>query len=318
MPTPTLSETLHARQRLNQCIRAFFAARDVLEVETPILSMAGTTDPSIESFVTQYQYAADPGPRWLRTSPEFFHKRLLAAGSGAIYELGKVFRNGELGPRHNPEFTMLEWYRPGFDESTLRAEIIDLLHSCAAAFDRKLPPVESLSFAQLFQRHADLDPFLASTEQLVARAASLGAVGDLDRDAALDLLRSLVIEPALDPESALFVTDFPPSQAALARLKPGHPPTAARFELYLGRLELANGYHELTDADEQRRRFAVDAQVRHQRAQPAVAIDEHFLAALAAGLPDCSGVALGVDRLLCWLLGVVALDTALPFAFPVA
>lgn len=318
MPLPTLSETLRARQRLNHCIRTFFAERAVLEVETPILSVAGTTDPSIESFVTHYQFAAGPGPRWLRTSPEFFHKRLLAAGSGAIYELGKVFRNGELGPRHNPEFTLLEWYRPDFDESALRAEIIDLLHSCAAAFGRELPAVESLSFAQLFQRHAGIDPFLASVKQLRARCADLGAVGELDRDACLDLLRSLVIEPALDPAGAVFVTDFPPSQAALARLKSGNPQTAARFELYLGRLELANGYHELADAREQRRRFANDVEVRGQRRQPAVAIDEHFLAALSAGLPDCSGVALGVDRLLCWLLGVATLDGALPFPFPVA
>lgn len=315
---PALLDMLRARQRLNQVIRGFFAARDVLEVETPILSMAGTTDPAIESFVADYRFAADPGPRWLRTSPEFFHKRLLAAGSGAIYELGKVFRNGELSPRHNPEFTLLEWYRPGFDEVALRTEIVALLEACAEAFDRTLPVIETLSFVQLFERHTGLDPLRASDASIAQRTAPLGVVGDLDRDARLDLLRSLVIEPALDPAGAVFVTDFPASQAALARLKPGDPPTAARFELYLGRLELANGYHELADAAEQRRRFTVDARLRQQRGQPAVAADEHFLAALAAGMPDCSGVALGVDRLLCWLLGAPDLKAVLPFPFPLA
>lgn len=310
-----LIENLRARQLLNCCIRSFFAGRGVLEVETPILSVAGTTDPAIESFVTDYGFAADPGPRWLRTSPEFFHKRLLSAGSGPIYELGKVFRNGEYGPRHNPEFTLLEWYRPGFGEVELRAEVVDLLEACAAAFDRVLPAIETLSFRELFQRHAGFDPFTVSGVELAQRVATLGFVGELDHDAALDLLRSLVIEPALDPRGAVFVTDFPVAQAALARIKAGSPPTAARFELYLGRFELANGYHELADADEQARRFAADATTRVARGQPVVQPDQAFLRALASGLPDCSGVALGVDRLLLWLTGSVSLSEVLSFDF---
>jgi lysyl-tRNA synthetase class 2 len=312
-----MREQLLLRARLNHCVRDFFAARDVLEVETPILSVAGTTDPVIESFVTHYAYGdqALDGPRWLRTSPEFFHKRLLAAGSGAIYELGRVFRNGELSARHNPEFSLLEWYRPGFGECELMAEVEALVGACATAFGRVLPVVERLSFAELFRRHAGLDPFVVSDSDLAHYVERLGLIGQLDRDAALDMLRTHVIEPALDPQAALFVTDFPVTQAALARIKLGDPPTAARFEMYLGRLELANGYHELSNSMEQRTRFAADVRRRYELGQPVVGVDQHFLAALDAGLPDCSGVALGVDRLLMWLLGSSRIEDVLAFGF---
>lgn len=306
-------EALQRRARLNQVIRAFFAERGVLEVETPILSEAGTTDPAIHSYACEHQ--ADPRPRWLRTSPEFFHKRLLSAGSGPIYELGKVFRNGELSARHNPEFTLLEWYRPGFGEQALMDEVEALVRRLAQVFAVALPVLERLSFAQLFRRHAGLDPFEVGDAELAARMAGLGLVGEIDRDGALDLLRTHVIEPALDPQGAVFVTDFPVSQAALARIKPGRPPTAARFELYLGQLELANGYHELADAQEQRARLQADLERRRVLGLTQVPPDERFLQALQHGLPDCAGVALGVDRLLMWLAGVRRIEQVLAFGF---
>ncbi|HEL4297753.1 EF-P lysine aminoacylase EpmA [Stenotrophomonas sp. GD03930] len=294
-----LLRTLQQRASLNALVRRFFAERDVLEVETPILSVAGNTEPNIDSFHTDFTGHVDAGGRrrWLRTSPEYPLKRLLAAGVGDCYELGRVFRNGEAGGRHNPEFTMLEWYRVGWDHHRLVQETAELVGQALALVGRSAS-LRVLSYCELFQQHVGVDPFDAD------EAALRAALGDvhidpvgLTRDDWLDLLMTHHIQPHFDDAVMTVVHDWPASQAALARIRPGTPPLAERFELYLGPVELANGYHELNDAHEQRARFQRDLQRRHERGQVQPALDEALLAALPS-LPACAGVAVGVDRLL--------------------
>jgi len=305
---------LRRRAALLGATRAFFAARDVLEVETPVLSAGGVTDPQIESLTTRV--AGFPQGFYLSTSPEFPMKRLLAAGSGDIYQICKVFRDGESGRWHNPEFTMIEWYRLGFDDAALMREVEDLVHGLLAP-QRVLPPAERLSFADALQRHAGVDAHAADETELAAAAAAHGIVCDatLDRDARLDLLMGLVVGPRLGREGPTFLFDYPASQASLARIKPGSPPVAARFELYLDGIELANGFHELGNPREQRARFMQDLATRRERGQHAPRLDEELLAALAEGLPDCAGVALGFDRLAALAVGADALAGAI--AFPI-
>jgi lysyl-tRNA synthetase class 2 len=290
---------LRQRAALNALIRAFFAERDVLEVETPILSEAGNTEPNIDSFHTRFSGHVDAGSaqRWLRTSPEFPLKRLLAAGVGDCYELGRVFRNGEAGGRHNPEFTMLEWYRVGWDHHRLIEETVALVRAALAQVGREAT-LQVLDYRSLYQLHAGLDPFDASLEALQAPLADVRIDADgLTRDDWLDLLMTHCIQPTFGDDQMTVVHDWPASQAALARVRPGRPPLAERFELYLGAVELANGYHELNDADEQRSRFVRDHAVRQARGAVLPPLDERLLDALPA-LPDCAGVAVGVDRLL--------------------
>ncbi|MFL9585044.1 EF-P lysine aminoacylase EpmA [Stenotrophomonas sp. AB1(2024)] len=290
---------LRQRAALNALIRAFFAERDVLEVETPILSEAGNTEPNIDSFHTRFSGHVDAGSaqRWLRTSPEFPLKRLLAAGVGDCYELGRVFRNGEAGGRHNPEFTMLEWYRVGWDHHRLIEETVALVRAALAQVGREAT-LQVLDYRSLYQLHAGLDPFDASLEALQAPLADVRIDADgLTRDDWLDLLMTHCIQPTFGDDQMTVVHDWPASQAALARVRPGRPPLAERFELYLGAVELANGYHELNDADEQRARFVRDHAVRQARGAVLPPLDERLLDALPA-LPDCAGVAVGVDRLL--------------------
>jgi elongation factor P--(R)-beta-lysine ligase len=311
-----LRQRLLERARIEATIRDFFRVRGVLEVRTPVLSAAGNTDPNIESFVTRYAgRGGGPSERWLRTSPEYFHKRLLAAGSGDIWEIGSVFRNGEAGRRHNPEFTLLEWYRVGWDHHRLMDEVAALVGALAEAFDRPIGAIERMDYRTLFRRHAALDPFTASDEELEhALSAWMADFKGLSREDRLDLVRTHVIEPALDPSAALFVHDFPAAQAALARVRPGSPPLAERFELYLGSMELANGYHELGDAIEQRARFESDLGVRSERGSMMPPIDENLLSALS-DMPACAGVALGVDRLHQWLVQAASITEVLAFAF---
>ena len=310
---------LERRAELNARLRAFFARRGVLEVETPILSSAAATDPHIESFTTRYAGPGAPSgqPRYLHTSPEFPMKRLLAAGSGPIYQLCKVFRQGEVGRRHQPEFTMLEWYRPGLDHHGLMDEVEALLVEVVAGWLSPAPALR-LSYAEAFERYLGIDPHRAGGEELQARARDfeLGTVAGLaddDRDGWLELLQAGALEPRLPRGQPVFVYDFPASQAALARLRPGPPPVAERFELYLDGMELANGFHELADAHEQRRRFEADARRRRRLGAGAVAADERLLAALGHGLPDCAGVALGVDRLLMLLVGASSIGEVVAF-----
>lgn len=240
-------------------------------------------------------------------------KRLLAAGSGSIYQLGKVFRNGEAGRRHNPEFTLLEWYRPGFDLHALMDEMDALMASLLGT-----PAAERLSYAEAFIRYAGIDPHAATAAELQRIASvekfseSLSLAGD-DRDGWLDLLLTHLVEPHLGKERPIFIFDYPPSQAALARIRPGNPPVAERFELYIDGIELANGYHELGDAREQRYRFEADRARRRDARLSDVPVDERLLAALEHGLPDCSGVALGVDRVLMIAAQARALDEVMAF-----
>jgi elongation factor P--(R)-beta-lysine ligase len=308
---------LAKRAHLAARTRAFFEARGVLEADTPILSAAGATDPQIESLVTRI--GGMPGPFFLSTSPEFAMKRLLAAGSGDIYQLCKVFRDGELGRWHNPEFTLLEWYRLGFDDAALMTEVESLLGELLAP-ERSLAAAERLSYGEAMRRHAGIDPHSASDEELGLAAARLGAgaVSSLDRDARLDLLMGLMVGPKLGRDRPCFVCDYPASQASLARLKPGAPPVAARFELYLDGVEIANGFHELSNAREQRDRFTRDLDARRARRQVELPMDERLLAALEAGLPDCAGVALGFDRLVALSLGAERLSQAMAFPIDLA
>lgn len=310
------AKALRLRADLYALVRRFFAERGVLEVETPMLSMAGNTDPNIESFELEFTGPKSAGAarRWLRTSPEFPLKRLLAAGVGDCYELGRVFRNGEAGGRHNPEFTMLEWYRVGWTHHQLMDETAELLKAALALAGRRAT-VRDTSFRQLYLDKFGFDPLTAPEEEL---RAPLG-VYDIDpagltRDDWLDLLMTHLIQPAIPPSRILLVYDYPASQCALAKLRPGDPPVAERFEAYLGPLEVANGYHELNDAAEQRGRFEADLARRRARNAAEPAIDERLLAALPK-LPDCAGVALGVDRLLMALMGTDKIADVLAFPF---
>jgi len=316
---------LRLRASLYATLRAFFAEHGVLEVETPVLSRAGNTDPNIASFSLTFSGRTDGAPpqRWLRTSPEFPLKRLLAEGVGDCYELGRVFRDGEAGGRHNPEFTMLEWYRVGRDHRWLANETVDLVRLALRLVGREAR-VRTLSYRDLFRERLDIDPFLASEDAL---RQALGDVlidpAGLQRDDWLDLLVTHRLQPAFAADDIHVVHDYPASQCALARLRqdPGDDvPVAERFEVFLGPLELANGYHELRDAAEQRARFEHDRAVRAARGHVAPPIDDALLAALAgidghAGLPPCAGVALGVDRLLMAMLGTDRIADVLAFDF---
>ncbi len=308
----TSRPALELRANMLGATRAFFAQRAVLEVQTPILSAAAITDPQIESLSTRI--TGHSRPFYLNTSPEFAMKRLLAAGSGDIYQICRVFRDGEQGRWHEPEFTMLEWYRTGFDDHALMDEVAALLSAILPAGTLREPP-EKLTYRDALLRHAQVDSATDDVAALAAAARRLGVgyEGELDRDGHLDLLMSLVAGPRLGRGRACFICDYPASQAALARLKPGPPPVAARFELYLEGIELANGFHELTDAAEQRRRFEQELSVRERRGQALPPVDERLLGALAAGVPECAGVALGFDRLVAVAMGAPGLAPAISF-----
>lgn len=311
--------TLRLRAELLQRIRAFFAARGVLEVETPALSTTATTAPHLASFATPY---AGPGPQhgrtlYLHTSPEFPMKRLLAAGSGCIYQIARVFRDGEAGRRHNPEFTLLEWYRVGFDHHRLMDEVTELVMTLLAG-RLTLRASERLTYREIFQRYLSLDPHRTSVAELTVCAAHHavpippGMPTD-EIDPWLDLLLTQGIEPHLGRGRLTFVYDYPASQAALARLRPGDPPVGERFELYLNGLEVANGFRELGDAAEQRRRFVQENAARRALGLPSMPIDEYLLDALEAGLPDCAGVALGFDRLVMLAAGRDSIQEVIAF-----
>ena len=288
-------ETLRRRASLLAQIRAFFVERAVLEVDTPLLGSAPSSDSQ-----QQCLDVAVPGSgrRYLQPSPEFAMKRLLAAGSGSIYQICKAFRAGEHGTRHRTEFTLVEWYRVGFDYRALMDEVQSLV--CGLL---QRPPAQAFSYRELFQRHAAVDPLADGDQVLWQRVAAAGiepsaALRAAGRDAALDILLTHLVEPAMAPLGVVFVYDYPASQAALARLRPDQPALAERFELYVDGIELANGFTELADAAEQRRRFEADNRRREELGLPTVPLDKGLLAALQHGLPDCAGVALGFDRLL--------------------
>jgi lysyl-tRNA synthetase class 2 len=305
-------ELLVRRALLLRRIRAFMAERGILEVETPHLGAAAATDPNIHSLTLSVRRgAADiTVRRYLHTSPEFPMKRLLAADSGPIYALGRVYRGDECGRRHNPEFTLLEWYRPGFDHVLLMDEVAELLREVGIAVAGRT------TYGEVFAERVGLDPHTADLDCLVRRAAALGFLSEpADAATLLDFLFSELVAPLLGRDGAEFVHDYPQHQSALARVRPGHPPVAERFEVFIGGMEIANGFHELADAAEQRRRFEQDNRRRRAAGLPAMPVDEHLLAALAHGLPDCAGVAVGVDRLLMALTGATHIDQVLAFPF---
>ena len=312
-------DAIRLRAWLNRLVREFFHARDVLEVETPVLSRAGNTDPNIASFSLEFSGRTDGAPRmrWLRTSPEFALKRLLSAGIGDCYELGRVFRDGEAGGRHNPEFTMLEWYRVGWDHLRLIEETAELVRAALSLLGRDAS-LRVVRYRDLYRDVLGIDPFTASDAALHA------ALGDIEIDPAglmrddwLDLLMTHRLQPAFPPGELLAITDYPASQCALARLRDDGDgqPVAERFELYFGPIELANGYHELLDVTEQRARFERDGVLRHARGDVLPPMDARLLDALAAGMPACAGVALGMDRLLMAMLQTPRIADVLAFEF---
>lgn len=310
-PTATL-ETLHARAKIMATIRRFFAERGVLEVETPLLSHATVTDPYVIGIPAVAKFDSQEKTVYLQTSPEYAMKRLLAAGSGSIYQISKAFRQGDLGKFHNPEFSMLEWYRVGFDHHALMDEMDELLQEVL-----NTPPAERVSCAELYEKYVGVNPHLDSVDELVACVKQkIDFSGELsDRNACLDLLFTHCIEPHIGFESPLFLYDFPVSQAALAKIRCENPPVASRFEVYFKGIELANGFHELQDASEQRKRFEKDLAYRADHGMAQVSFDENFLAALERGIPDCAGVALGVDRLVMLALKCDAILDVLSFGF---
>ena len=306
-------KALRARARLLGQLREWFAEEQVLEVETPQLSVSANTDPHIESYAVETLDAT----RYLRTSVEFHHKRLLAAGVGDIYEIGKVFRAAEQGRHHNPEFTMLEWYRLGMDHHQLIDSIEQLL---VRLHDGEFPGLQRLSYRDCLRRYVDLDPATAGQHDVIAalQAAKVSPPDSIrqDIDALLDLLIGTVLAQRLPADQYTCIFDYPASQASLARIDRSDPawPVASRFEIYFGALELANGFHELDDASEQLQRFQSENQARLQIGAMAMPIDNRLIAALEAGLPACAGVAIGLDRLLLALQpGLTSLADVLSF-----
>lgn len=307
---------MRARAAMLADLRHYFAAAGVLEVETPLACSSAGTDPALQPLRARYAGPVFPQGTdlYLQTSPEFGMKRLLAAGAGAIYQICKAFRNGEAGRLHNPEFSILEWYRPGFDLEQMMREVAEIARM---ALDRPELETEHRAYADLFHSEFGIDVFASTAEQLQALAVEclvLGAEGmDLERDGWLDLLMSHLIQPGLGSGKLCFVTGYPASQAALARLNPDGR-TAARFELFLDGIELANGFHELIDADEQAQRFEADNCQRRGCGLPPIKVDRLLLGAMQHGLPDCSGVAVGLDRLLMLRLGESDIDRVLSFS----
>lgn len=311
---PTASfANLRLRAELLKKLRAFFEARGVLEVQTPALSHAGATDQHIASFRVVDSRDSD---LFLHTSPEFPMKRLLAAGAGDIWQLCKVFRAGEAGRWHNPEFTLLEWYRLGFDYHRLMREVSDLI---AILIHGVEPEIEHLTYREAFQRHAGLDPFTADRKTCVEALRAAGrtppAEEELDQDGWLDLVAGELVYPRLGHKGLAFVYDYPASQAALARIRPDAPPVAERFEAFINGIELANGYHELADGDEQRQRFGADRAYRRAYGLPDVPADKNLVAALEHGLPDCAGVALGFDRVVALATHTASISDVMAFPF---
>jgi len=302
-------ENLRKRAAIIAKIRNFFNTRNYLEVETPIMARFGISDPYLANIKARFRNQS----YCLQTSPEYHMKRLLAAGSGAIYQLARVFRDDELGRWHNPEFTMLEWYQPGINHHQLIDEVDLLLQEVLVS-----APLIKKTYQQAFLEICDFDPITASVDQLKQIVASyeLGNVlPDIeeDRDQYLFLLMSHVIEPGLSKESSpVAIYNFPISQAALAQVNNGF---AERFEIYYCGVELANGFHELTDPSLQRVRFEQDNAIRKAQGFEQCSIDEYLIEALEQGIPPCSGVALGLERLLALALNEPSISKVLAFDF---
>lgn len=298
-------EWLRLRAEVQAAIRVFFSARGVIEVTTPMITACGVTEPQIQSV------ALAERPGFLRTSPEYHHKRLLAAGFGDLYELGPVLRAAELGRLHQPEFTLLEWYRVGWDWQQLAEETLELIRHCAGRGGQRWE-TRVISWRELFIEVGDFDPLTIDDAALQAQTSNLPA--DCDRSMRLDYLLSTRIQPQLPRHQLSIVHHFPAEQAALAEFEPSDPRLARRFEVFAGPIELGNGYQELCDPVEQRRRFVADNRRRIALGLPSMPIDESLLAALDHGLPACSGIALGLDRLLMAMTGAQSISELVAFA----
>jgi lysyl-tRNA synthetase class 2 len=315
-PTASIA-LLKKRAELIQSIRSFFMTREVMEVDTPAMSHATVTDVHLHTFKTEFVGPgyADGRQLYFMTSPEFHMKRLLAAGSGSIYQINKAFRNEESGRHHNPEFTMLEWYRVGFDHHQLMDEMNELLMMVLGCGHAK-----RMTYQQAFITHLGVCPLSAEMFALREAAAPLGlsdiADKEQDRDTLLQLLFSMGVETQIGKDAPAFVYDFPASQAALAKVNPEDERVADRFEVYFKGIELANGFHELDNPEEQLARFEEDNQKRQQMGLAPQPIDHHLIEALRAGLPACAGVALGIDRLIMLALGATHIDEVVAFPFP--
>jgi len=310
-------EVTRARAAMLSAVREFFAEREVLEVETPLLASSFGTEPSIEPLRSEFTGPGHAGGRrlYLQSSPEFFMKRLLADGSGPIYQVCKAFRNGEAGRLHNPEFSILEWYRPGYRVAQLMDEVAELV---VGLLGQAGLPVRYCSYAQLFAEELAVDCLESDAERLQQVAVAHNLIGaeslEMDRDGWLNLLMGSLLERRLGNGELCFVTDYPASQASLARINPDDPRTARRFELYYRGVELANGFEELADADEQAQRFEHENCVRRARGQQPMPVDDYLIGALQSGLPACAGVALGLDRLLMAALQLDDIDQVIGFS----
>lgn len=310
-PTATI-QALQTRAKILKNIRDFFEQRNVLEIETPLIAKFGVTDPHINAIPVLLH---DTAQYYLQTSPEYCMKRLLAAGSGAIYQLTKAFRGGDVGSLHNPEFTMLEWYRPGFDHFQLMAEVDELLQLILNSEAAKI-----VTYRELFQQYLKIDPHVVTNQQILNIINEQDFSKEFIQQATIDdwlqVLFAYYIEPKLVGKAPWIVYNYPASQAALAKLQQdGDIKVAARFEVYMQGLELANGYYELTDPQQQLARFKQDQIIRKQLNKPYMASDDRLLAALKAGLPECAGIALGVDRLI--MLAVNTTNIQDVIAFPI-
>jgi len=312
-------ETLKRRAQYLADVRLFFAERDTWEVETPTLSQAAPTAPYLDSFTTDYIPIGSQSKQthYLQTSPEFAMKRLLAAGSGSIYQIARVFRNGEQSKKHSPEFTMLEWYRTDLTLHQLIDEVNALMQNVF-----KFDAIVRLSYRSVFEFFFKLNVLTCSDDEIkhcaLERIKSLARDFETDRDGWLELLMSYVVEPKLAALNLpLFIYDFPASQAQLAKIKYDQQGNAVadRFELYIDGVELANGYNELLDADELRERFESDNQQRKEQDKPEIPIDENLLAAMQYGLPECAGVAIGLDRLIMLALEQSVISLVNSFSF---
>ena len=276
-------------------VREFFAQQGVLEVDTPALCRFAVSDPNIASFSV---HAAEGPGYYLHTSPEYCMKRLLADGYPDIFSISRVFRDGEAGRRHLPEFTLVEWYRLGYGLADIIGDTVALVRACLGD-ESASPGLRIVDYAECIADQTGIDIFTATSADIAGRLDAdegiRAALGD-DRDGWLDLLLDTCVTPAFPPDRLTVIRHFPAARAALARICPADARVADRFELFFGRTELANGYVELTDAAEQRRRFLAEAGKRNSTGNGAT-VDERLLAALEHGLPECSGVALGVERL---------------------
>lgn len=305
---------LKARARLNRQVRAFLSERGVLEVETPALSQSGNTDPYIDSFSVE----TPAGSRYLHTSPEYPMKRLLAAGSGDIYQICKVWRQDESGGRHNPEFTLLEYYRVGFSYQRLMQEVAALLHTLLPRLSK---PAQFITYQDCFLERLAINPHIVSEEQLTncAREQGLAVDSALTRQAWLDLLFTHVIEAGFASDRLTFVYHYPAEQSALACVTEhqGHA-VAERFEIYLGAMELGNGYQELLDGEANAKKLQQDAQQRMVNGSAAVPMDQRFISAMHQGMPHSAGVAIGLDRVLLCQQGKKTLNRVISFSWKLA